>query len=209
MPSWLGERIYGELQNPKSLEGSFSTYLRLIDDMGYAEVLGHTGSKTIFPANDEAFAAYFRDGNNRYGATCYEDLTYSQKAQLLYSSMLDNAILIGNISTEQNSAGELLQGQAVKHQTNMQLNNSIETLFSPNFPKNNVYFDRFMEEGAIETINDNTVAPMVHFTGEYMLNNSMTVVGENNDFSVITGHEYNDGDAYIFRHKVIKDNVTC
>ncbi|MBQ8059895.1 MAG: fasciclin domain-containing protein [Prevotella sp.] len=209
LPSWLGESIYGELQNPKSLEGSFSTYLRLIDDMGYAEVLGHTGSKTIFPANDEAFAAYFRDGNNRYGATCYEDLTYSQKAQLLYSSMLDNAILIGNISTEQNSAGELLQGQAVKHQTNMQLNNSIETLFSPNFPKNNVYFDRFMEEGAIETINDNTVAPMVHFTGEYMLNNSMTVVGENNDFSVITGHEYSDGDAYIFRHKVIKDNVTC
>ena len=67
LPSWLGESIYGELKSPKTLSGSFNTYLRLIDDMGYGEVLGHTGSKTIFPANDAAFEAYFKDGNNRYG----------------------------------------------------------------------------------------------------------------------------------------------
>ena len=128
LPSWLGESIYGELKSPKSLNGTFNTYVRLIDDLGYTEVLGHTGSKTIFPANDEAFAEYFKDGNNRYGARSYDDLTKSQKAQLLFSSMLDNAILIGNISTEQNSSGELLQGKAVKHTTNLQLSNTIEPL---------------------------------------------------------------------------------
>ena len=103
LPSWLGESIYGELKNPKSLNGTFNTYIRLIDDMGYTEVLGKTGSKTIFPANDAAFEEFFKDGNNRYGATSYDQLTYNEKAQLLYSSMLDNAILIGNISTEQNA----------------------------------------------------------------------------------------------------------
>lgn len=209
LPSWLGESIYGELKSPKSLNGTFSTYIRLIDDLGYAEVLGHTGSKTIFPANDEAFAEYFKDGNNRYGARSYDDLTTSQKAQLLFSSMIDNAILIGNISTEQNSSGELLQGKAVKHTTNLQLSNTIEPLYSQNFPQNNSYFDRFVEAGSLHTVNDNTVPPMVHFTGEYMLNNSMTVVGDDNDFSVLTGNSYTDGDAYIFKHKVISSNVTC
>ena len=94
LPSWLGESIYGELKNPKSLNGTFNTYIRLIDDLGYADVLGKTGSKTVFPANDAAFEAYFAGGNNRYGATSYDDLTYNQKAQLLYSSMLDNAFLM-------------------------------------------------------------------------------------------------------------------
>jgi hypothetical protein len=56
---------------------------------------------------------------------------------------------------------------------------------------------------------DNTVAPMVHLTGEYMLNNNMTVAGSESDFQVLTGHEYSDGDAYIFNHKVIKGDVVC
>ena len=57
LPSWLGESIYKELQDPSQLEGTFSTYCRLIDDLGYTEVLSKTGSKTIFPANDDAFAS--------------------------------------------------------------------------------------------------------------------------------------------------------
>ena len=38
-PEWLGESIYGELQNPKSLVGTFTYYMRLADDLGYSEVL--------------------------------------------------------------------------------------------------------------------------------------------------------------------------
>ena len=54
-PSWLGGSIYEELKNPAKnglLTGTFDTYLKLIDDLGYAEVLNKTGSKTVFPAND-------------------------------------------------------------------------------------------------------------------------------------------------------------
>ena len=209
LPEWLGESIYGELKNPKSLDGTFNTYVRLIDDLGYAEVLGKTGSKTVFPANDAAFDEFFKDGNNIYGATSYDQLTYNQKAQLLYSSMLDNAILVGNLSNEQNSAGELLQGKVIKHPTNISLVNSVESMFSQYYPKNNSYFDRFVSDGGINVVYDNTNAPVVHFTSEYMLNNSMTVAGDNSDFEVITGSKYEDGTAYVYNHKVIKENVTC
>ena len=105
MPSWLGESIYKELQQPKELQGTFKTYCKLIDDLGYADVLSRTGSKTIFPANDEAFAKFFEGGNNKFGVSSYEELTHAQKAELLFSTMLDNAILVGTLSNSQNSAG--------------------------------------------------------------------------------------------------------
>ena len=60
-PEWLGKSIYEELQNPSgtSLHGTFNTYLKLIDDLGYKEVMSKTGSKTVFVANDSAFNKFF------------------------------------------------------------------------------------------------------------------------------------------------------
>ncbi len=216
LPSWLGESIYKELQSPKELDGTFNKYIRLIDEMGYADVLGKTGSKTIFPSNDEAFERFFAGGNNKFGVSSYEQLSHTQKAELLFSSMIDNAILVGTLSNKQNAAGNMLQGQAVKHATNMNLTYAVTSLDVQNMPANNKYFKRFQTEGAkpMLAVYDNTVAPMVHFTGEYMLANFMTVSGADSDFKILTGHEYNDnGDqadnAYVFDRKVIKGDVTC
>ena len=211
LPSWLGESIYKELQNPKTLDGTFTTYCRLIDDLGYADVLNKTGSKTIFPANDEAFARFFAGGNNKFGASSYEELTNSQKAELLFSSMLDNAILVGTLSNKQGTDGNLVQGQLVKHATNMSTYYAVAPLAVEDMPANNKYFSRFQTDGrkSILAVFDNTVAPMVHFTGEYMLSNNMTVTGDDSDFKVLTGHEYADGDAYIFDRQVIKSDVVC
>ena len=208
LPSWLGESIYKELQQPKELQGTFTTYCKLIDDLGYAEVLNKTGSKTIFPANDEAFARFFAGGNNKFGVSSYEELTYSQKAELLFSTMVDNAILVGTLSNKQNNAGNMLQGQMVKHATNMRLSYAVTKFAAQDLPANNKYFSRFQNSGLLAVF-DNTVAPMVHFTGEYMLNNNMTVAGDDSDFKILTGHEYVDGDAYIFDRKVIKGDVVC
>ena len=210
LPSWLGESIYKELQQPKELEGSFSTYLRLIDDLGYSEVLSKTGSKTIFPANDDAFARFFAGGNNKFGVSSYEELTHSQKAELLFSTMLDNAILVGTLSNKQNATGDVLQGQLVKHATNMRLSYAVTPFLPQDMPVNNPYFARFQNGGSsMLAVFDNTVAPMVHLTGEYMLNKNMTVSGSMSDFKVLTGHDYADGDAYVFDRKVIKGDVVC
>ena len=210
LPSWLGESIYKELQQSSQLEGTFNTYCKLIDDLDYKEVLSKTGSKTIFPANDEAFERFFKGGNNKFGVSSYEELTHSQKAELLFSTMIDNAILIGTLSNKQNNAGNMLQGQLVKHATNMRLTYTVAPFAAQSMPANNKYFSRFQNDGrSILAIFDNTVAPMVHLTGEYMLNNNMTVTGDYSDFKVLTGHDYVDGDAYIFDRKVIKADVVC
>ena len=211
LPSWLGESIYKELQQSSQLEGTFNTYCKLIDDMGYKEVLSKTGSKTIFPANDEAFERFFKGGNNKFGVTSYEELTHSQKAELLFSTMIDNAILVGTLSNKQNAAGNMLQGQLVKHATNMRLTYAVTPFSTQEMPANNKYFSRFQNGGSnsILAVFDNTVAPLVHFTGEYMLNNNMTIAGDENDFKILTGHDYVDGDAYIFNHQVIKGDVVC
>ena len=210
LPSWLGESIYKELQQSSQLEGTFNTYCRLIDDLGYTEVLGKTGSKTIFPANDEAFARFFAGGNNKFGVSSYDELTHSQKAELLFSSMIDNAILVGTLSNKQNNAGNMLQGQLVKHATNMRTSYAVTPLAAQKMPVNNSYFSRFQNAGrSILAVYDNTVAPMVHFTGEYMLNNNMTLAGDDNDFKILTGNDYVDGDAYVFDRKIIKRDVVC
>ena len=209
LPSWLGESIYKELQDPSQLQGTFKTYCKLIEDMGYAEVLNKTGSKTIFPANDDAFARFFAGGNNKFGASSYEQLTHAQKAELLFSTMLDNAILVGTLSNLQNSAGNMLQGQLVKHATNMRLSYAVTPLAVQDMPANNKYFARFKSGNGIQAVFDNTVAPMVHLTGEYMLNNNMTVTGDDSDFKVLTGHDYVDGAAYIFDRTVVKGDVVC
>lgn len=209
LPSWLGESIYKELNDPSQLQGTFKTYCKLIEDMGYAEVLNKTGSKTIFPANDEAFARFFASGNNKFGASSYEQLTHAQKAELLFSTMLDNAILVGTLSNLQNSAGNMLQGQLVKHATNMRLSYAVTPLAVQDMPANNKYFARFKSGNGIQAVFDNTVAPMVHLTGEYMLNNNMTVTGDDSDFKVLTGHDYVDGAAYIFDRTVVKGDVVC
>ncbi|MBR4522532.1 MAG: hypothetical protein IKO58_05220 [Prevotella sp.] len=205
LPEWLGESIYSELQNPKLLDGTFNTYLRLVDDLGYSEVLSKTGSKTIFPANDAAFEAFFKDGNNKFGKSSYEELTKSEKAQLLFASMLDNAILLGNLSSQTGSNGVLLQGQIVKHPTNIQLVQSVEPMYSQNMPANNPYFAPWKDKGlSFNALYDNTTAPMVHFSGEYFLNNAMTVTGSNaTDFKILTGHDYVDGCAYVFDKQVM------
>ena len=208
-PSWLGESIYAELKNANQerLTGTFSNYVRLIDDLGYAETLNRTGSKTIFPANDDAFARFFQ--KNEWGVTSYEQLTTSQKKLLLYSSMLDNALLIDMLSTASNGTAEPEHGAAVKHITNVSVIDTIQYMKSAEeMPKGNKYWQRFYEKG-IHTVSDNTRPMMVHLTREYMLDNDITVAGNESDFAILTGTPYQEGTAYVFNNRVIKGDVTC
>lgn len=211
-PSWLGGSIYQELKNPnpEALTGTFNTYLRLVEDLDYAEILDRTGSKTVFPANDEAFARFF--SNNKWGVSSYEQLSEAQKKLLLYSSMLDNALLVSMLPNVSNGATDVMRGMAIKHQTAV---NTIDTIqFIPNttgMPAYNKHWDKYRENG-IHVVSDNTRPMMVHLTREYMINNNITTKGPESDFAVITGTEYSDGMAYIFDNKIITkypDGLTC
>ena len=207
-PSWLGASIYESLRNPNpdQLDGTFTTYLRLIDDLGYKETLSRTGSKTVFPANDEAFSRFFQ--NNSWGVTSYEQLTTAQKKYLLNNSMLDNALLIDMLSNVSNG-GSVSNGMALKHQTNTSVIDSITHLFGPSqMPRNNAYWIPYYDSG-IDLVEDNTRPMLVHFTNAQMVNNAISTSGSGSDFEIITGSPYTEGAAYVYNDPVIHADITC
>lgn len=213
-PSWLGGSIYQELKNPQYLTGTFLTYLRLVDDLGENETLNRTGSRTLFPANDEAFQRFFQ--SNNWGVTSYEQLTLSQKKMLLYNSMLDNALLLGmlsNVSNTSSTESSVSKGVAMKHQTSLNVIDTIQLLTSADqMPQNNHYWDKHRGLSNMYVVSDATRPMMVHFTREHMLNNGIKVNGDvnkDNDFAILTGTEYQDGMAYIFGDQIVKSDVTC
>lgn len=205
-PVWLGGSIYQELTSPNQnyLEGSFSYYLKLVDDLGYAETLNRTGSKTVFAANDEAFERFFK--TNSWGVKSYNDLTEAMKKQLLYSSMLDNAYLIRMLSNISSTSTSVERGKALKHQTQFSVTDTVT--YSTHLPANNTYWDEYRNTG-IHYVSDATAPMMVHFTREQMLANNITTEGEGSDFAIITGTPFEDGMAYIYRNPVIHNDVTC
>ncbi len=211
-PTWLGGSILEELRNPGKhglLTGTFDTYLKLIDDLGYAEVLNKTGSKTVFPANDEAFARFFQ--NNDWGVSSYNQLSDAQKKLLLYSSMLDNALLLEMLPNVYNGTNEPLKGQAIRHESTVSTIDSIQWIAGrEQMPKNNVYWQPYYDKG-IHVVSDNTTQMMLHLTREFMTNNDITVMGDNSDFAILTGTPYpeNAKTAYIFNDRVIKGDLTC
>lgn len=210
-PSWLGESIYQELKNPQILTGTFSTYLQLIDDLGYSEILNRTGSKTVFPANDEAFQRFFQ--SNDWGVTSYSQLSTAQKKMLLYSSMLDNALLVSmmsNVSNTSSAESSVSKGVAMKHQTSLNVIDTIQHVTNGALlPQNNKYWDMYRDNANMFLVSDATRPMMVHFTREHMLNNGITTLGDQSDFSILTGSPYADGMAYIFGDQIVKSDVTC
>ena len=79
-PGWLGKSIYDYLKDPAN--GNYTNMIRLIDDLDFATVLGKTGSKTLFVADDEAFAEFYK--SNSWGVSSYDELTDAQKKLLLH-----------------------------------------------------------------------------------------------------------------------------
>ena len=210
-PVWLGGSIYEELKNPNQeyLTGTFNTYLRLVDDLNYSETLSRTGSKTVFPANDEAFERFFK--NNKWGVTNYEGLSLSQKKLLLYSSMIDNALLVGMLSNVSGGTDGITNGLGLKHPTSVSVIDSITHLYGPSdMPANNKWWTKYYDKG-IDIVSDRTSPMMVHFTREQMVNNSITTIGPNSDFSILTGEEYDDAakPAYIFNDRIVNRDITC
>lgn len=210
-PASLGGSIYEELKNPNQdhLTGTFNTYLRLVDDLNYSSTLSRTGSKTVFPANDEAFERFFK--SNKWGVSRYEELSTSQKKLLLYSSMIDNALLVGMLSNVSGGTDGITSGLGLKHPTSISVIDSISHYYDPTqMPANNSWWTKYFKTG-IDVVCDNTRPMMVHFTREQMVNNNITTIGENSDFSILTGEAYDEASkpAYIFNDRIINRDITC
>jgi uncharacterized surface protein with fasciclin (FAS1) repeats len=201
-PSWLGNSIYERLEE----DGQYKTMLRLIDDLGQHEVLSHTGSKTLFAANDSAFQAWF--AKNYWGVTSYERLSTSQKKLLLNNSMVNNAYLIELLSNgrpkgEDNHPEE---GRTMRRETATSIFDSVQIMKPSQMPNTEVWA-RFKDKGrSIPILRDDTPSPMIHFLPAFMRYNKMT----NTDLDVLTNHQANDiNEAWVNGKKVIERDITC
>lgn len=196
-PDFLGASIYDYLKE----QGNFTTYLRLVDDLNYREVLALTGSKTVFPSDDEAWERFFR--SNSYGVQSYGQLSPAQKRQLLGASMINMAYLsnmLSNTSDANNQSGE---GMALRRASSLSYLDSIGKctdavqLQAPFWTK--------YAGGGLYLVDDQSPTYMVHFTPQHTTTNKIA----EDDISLILGTNYNKDDIYINGIKVTRKDVTC
>ena len=197
-PSWLGNSIYEELEK----EGNYKTVLRLIDDLGQREVLGHTGSKTLFAADDDAYKKWF--AGNSWGVSSYEQLTEAQKKLLLNNSMINNAYLIELMSNV--SGTPPMEGMAMRRETATSIYDSVYVMPVDKMPAT-APWDALRAKGkAVPIFKDATTAPMIHFLPAYMTFNHIT----SEDLSILTnGQATSANEAWVNGKKVITRDITC
>ena len=203
-PTWLGASIYDYLQN--SDKGSFTYFLRVIDDLDYTEVLSKTGSKTLFVADDEAFMKGIKE---QWGLTSYDQLSDAQKKIILYNSMLDNAYLLEMMSSSaaSSTSTEPQEGRCLRQVTSSNIVDSIGHFSGSDLPQNNKDWDVFREKG-VRLALDATNTYMVHFLEEQLYQNDITL----SDLEWLFNHRYSGirtNDAFIFDKIVVDQNVTC
>ena len=232
-PSWLNSSIYERLE----LEGNYRTYLRLLADKDVnregerplTDVLGRTGSKTVFVANDSAWDAFFEanaklpESNPWHYATSYENLSPAQKKLLIHTSMLNNAIVMENLASSQtNGTTPPTRGEYMRRYTDVLVTDSITYLAPQDLPYSyNYYYDgegidkdyweRFREEKGGKVIylaTDSTVPMMLHFTAEHMSRNNFSDNGPD-DFAKIMGNHRNPSDVHIYDALLIDKDAVC
>ena len=201
MPDGWGSSIYSWLQE----QGNYTNTVRLISDLGYQEVLGKTGSKTVFVADDAAYAAFYKDGANPWGVRSYEQLTLAQKKLLLFGSMLDNSMQLGSLpSVEGNPPRE---GECMRRFAASSPYDSVAVLTKDDMP-DNPYWRRYRESGKpMVCMMDNSTVPLVQFIEKQLVNKHIT----NEDYNFIYNNTVNrqPGDASINGVQVEEPNIKC
>ena len=213
-PEWLGNSIYERLQ--EGIDGkSFNYTIRLINDLGQAEVLSQTGSKTLFVASDEEYDKWF--SSNTWGVRSYDELTAAQKKQLFNGTMINNAYLIELMSNTEASTvnGDPEKGMCMRRETAASIYDNVPVMNPSEFPSNpsvpgdpvNKAWKEVRDANkAIYLLQDNSATPMIHFLPEYMQKNNI----KDSDLKIISnGESDNIEDSWISGKKVISKEQTC
>ena len=198
-PDGWGSSIYNWLDEA----GDYRNTVRIIEDLGYREVLAKTGSKTLFVADDAAYDRFFK--NNTWGVKSYADLSTSQKKLLLFGSMMDNSMQLGSLpSVEGNPPRE---GEAMRRFASSSTFDSVAVLTASQMP-DNPYWKRYRESGQpMVCMTDNSTVPLLQFIEKQLVNKHIT----NDDYNFIYNHttQRQPGDASINGIQVEQANIKC
>ncbi len=201
-PEWLGNSIYERLQE----DGNYKTVLRLIDDLGQTEVLSHTGSKTLFAADDQSYQQWFQ--GNSWGVSSYEQLTDAQKKLLLNNAMINNAYLIELMSNSpaQGDAGTPEEGRTMRRETALSIYDSVYIMPVSKMPDTKAWAELRERGKSIPIFRDATTAPMIHFLPAYMQYNNITA----EDLAILTNHQATSiNEAWVNGKRVSEADITC
>lgn len=196
-PSWLGSSIYDYLQS----EGDFTNMVKIIDDLGYTNVLAKTGSKTLFVANDQSFEQFYK--NNNWGVKNYNQLSLAQKKLILYGSMINNSCQVAYLSSSEGPT----EGDCMRRVTATSEYDSVPVMKPSQMP-DNPYFARYKNNGkSIVCMSDITAPPMIHFVEQFLENKLIT----NEDCNFLFNHktERQAGDANVNGSMMVEQNIKC
>lgn len=197
-PEWLGNSIYERLQE----DGNYTTVIRLIDDLGESEMLAHTGSRTLFVADDQAYDAWF--ASNDWGVHRYEDLSMAQKKLLLNNAMIRNAYLLELLANVKGTPPK--EGMCMRRETATSIYDSVYIMPVSKMPDTEAWAPLKAKGKSVPMLMDNYAAPMIHFLPAYMTYNKIT----DEDLSVLTNHQATStSEAWINGKKVIERDITC
>lgn len=198
-PDWLGNSIYEQLRT----DGNYQTMLRLIDDLGYDRVMSQTGSKTLFAADDEAFARWYQ--TNEWQVRSYEELSTAQKKLLLNSAMVNNAYLVELLSNVE-AEPDPLEGKCMRRESAVSQYDSVARWLPDQMPQT-PYWDRHRgKRQGIVLLKDNTTPPMIHFLPRFMAMNNIT----DEDLRILTnGASSSTADAWVNGKRIVERDITC
>lgn len=215
-PEWLGASVYDFLKEGTP-NHSYNNFVAIIDSLGYKDVLAHTGSKTLFVADDAAFERFFKNGENIWNVNSVGEMTKSQMKTILYGAMLDNSMLLDMLASSNGAMEKENEDKVLRRQTSLDVIDTIP-LVTPdyyehhkNWPVYNEYWDviRGQERTSIRLAMDNSRPMMVHFLRDYLRNNS--IQASDIEF-LFTKHgkvqkTYADGDAFIYGNKIVSNDI--
>ena len=181
-------------------QGNFTNTVRMIDDLGYREVLAKTGSKTLFVADDEAYERFYR--NNSWGVKSYSQLSTSQKKLLLFGSMIDNSYQVQALSSTEGP----IEGNCMRRQSSLSIYDSVPLMRKADIP-DAIYWQSYRDRDNLVVMHDMTPVPLIHFIERHMANKQIT----NDDYDFLYNYttQRQSGDASVNGAQIVEQNIRC
>jgi len=179
-PEWLGTSIYETLEegfvseDGKDYTGKFTTFVRLIDDLDYTNVLAKTGSKTLFVADDDAFERFYAKGIFRKAdgspVRNYDELSLAQKKMLMNGAMLNNVYQVAMLSSSQ---GPTI-GDCMRRISSISIYDSVPVMKPSEMPTTKHWKYYRNQDHGFAVLQDGTNKPMVMFVNKFLTAKKIT-----------------------------------
>ena len=182
-PEWLGTSIFETLSD--GFEGDsgkvykFDTFVRLIQDLDQEKILAKTGSKTLFVADDAAFARFFGDNcpfkkADGTPVRSYDELSIAQKTMILKGAMLNNVYQVAMLSS---CEGPKL-GDCMRRLSSSSVYDTIPVLLGKDMPDSPLWSylknDPERSKAGIPIMQDGTIKPLIFFVNKFLTTHRIT-----------------------------------